>query len=61
MTSIYTKVLLKVNLRLGNNGQNVKHGQDKLGAENGRNEPKGNGTKDDETVNIGKSKDRTIL
>ena len=45
----------------GNDGQNVKHGQDKLGAENGRNEPKGNGTKDDETVNIGKSKDRTIL
>ena len=45
----------------GNDGQNVKHGQDKLGAENGRNKPEGNGTKDDETVNRGKSKDRTFF
>ena len=44
-----------------NDGENVKHGQDKLGAENGRNKPEGNGTKDDETVNSGKSKDRTFF
>ena len=37
----------------GNDGQNMKHGQDKLGAENERNNPKGNGTKDDETADIG--------